>query len=99
MWSYEIEILDEAYFDLEEYMDYIERITFSKIKAEEEEWVKILWEIMKLNFMPYMYQKSYKDFYSFLYKSRRIFYKVYEDKKIIVIFHILWQVQNYEEII
>ena len=36
MWDYEVKILYDAYDDLYEYTDYVERMTFSKEKADIE---------------------------------------------------------------
>jgi len=98
MWDFKVKILYEAYKDLEEYWDYIERMTFSREKADEELW-KILWEILKLNFMPYMFPKTYMDYHSFSYRNKRIFYEIDDSNKKVIVFHILWWYQKFENIL
>ena len=93
--KYEIIYREYALNDLLEYIDYIERMTFSKEKAEKLS-NEIIAEILKLSLFPHLYQKIYNDFHSFSLRNRRILYKVYEDKKIVVIFRVLWWFQEYE---
>ena len=95
MWDYEVKILYDAYMDLYEYADYVERMTFSKEKANQKLTI-LLWKIMELNFMPFMYPKVYKDYHILNFRNKRIFYKIYENEKLVVVFHVLWQAQNYE---
>ncbi len=94
--EYELIYRDSAESDLLEYADYIERKTFSKEKATILTTV-IVAEITKLMVFPYIYVKFYKDFYSFSIKNRRIFYKVYEAEKKIVVFKVLGWFQNYQD--
>lgn len=93
--KYNIIYRDKADEDLFEYIDYIERMTFSKEKAEKLS-SEIIAEILKLSLFPYLYQKIFKDFRSFSINNRRILYKVYEKKKIVVIYRILSWFQEYE---
>ena len=94
--KYQIIYRDTAYEDLFEYIDYIERMTFSKEKAEKLS-NEIIAEILKLSIFPYMYQKFFKDFHSFTINNRRILYKIYEKEKLVVIYRILSWFQNYED--
>ncbi len=93
--EYIVEYDDEANNDLINYIDYIERQTFSKEIAEKQASI-IFVETMKLSFMPYMYPETYKDFHTFNIKNKKIFYKIYEDKKKVIIFRILSSFQEYE---
>jgi len=93
--KYIVEYDDEANNDLINYVDYIERKTFSKEIAEKE-WAMIFVETMKLSIMPYMYPVIYNDFLSFNIKNRRFFYKIYKEKRKVIIYRILSMTQNYE---
>ena len=96
--NYKVKILSSAFDDLNNYIDYLERKTFSIEKANQEMWF-ILQNISKLSFMPFMYPKIYKDFHFFTYKSLKIFFKIYKKDNLVVVFRILWDKQNYEEIL
>jgi len=96
--NYNIIYTDSSYEDLFYFADYIERMTFSKEKADSEI-IFILQEIAKLTLFPKMYQIIYKEFRSFSVKNMRIFYKIYEDKKEIVIFRILNHSKDYINIL
>jgi len=96
--DYKIKFEDLANFDLLEYVDYIERMTFSKDKAVEESDI-IISEIMKLSFMPHMYQKIYKNYHSITIKNQRVIYYIDKPQKLVVIYRILWWSQNYETIL
>ncbi len=93
--EYIVEYDDEANNDLIHYVDYIERQTFSKEIAEKQASM-IFVETMKLSFMPNMYLKTYKDFHTLNVKNRKIFYKIYEEKKKVIIFRILSSYQEYK---
>lgn len=47
--------------------------------------------------MPFMYPQVYKNYHILNFKKKRIFYKIYEEKRLVVVFHILWQAQDYEK--
>jgi len=94
--EYTIIYRDSADRDLFEYIDYIERMTFSKEQSEKLA-NEIIAEILRLSLFPYLYQKFYKDFYWFTHKNRRVLYKVYEKNKEVVIYRILSWFQNYED--
>jgi len=85
----------DAQNDLNEIMDYIERMTFSVEKANKIA-NEILSRTILLKNYPYMYQKVYKNFHSFSVKNKRIFYEICDERKEVVIIHILWWYQNYE---
>ena len=93
--KYKILFWEKINDDLVEIWDYIERMTFSKEKAEKI--IKeILSSIMILSSFPYMYQVFYKNYHSFTIKNKRIIYYIDENKKIVIIYRILWWFQNYE---
>ena len=92
--QYKIIYKDSAKDDLLKYSDYIERMTFSKEKADELLRI-IMSEILKLSLFPYMYQVFYKNFHSFSVKNQRIIYYIDEEKKQVVIYRILWWYQDY----
>ncbi len=92
--KYFVEYQDEANDDLILYVDYIERNTFS-FEIAEKLAAEIFSETMKLSFFPYMYPKTYKDFHTFNVNNRKIFYKIYEEDKKVIIFRILSWFQDY----
>jgi len=96
--NYNIIYWENVYDDLNEISDYIERMTFSLEKAEQIVW-EILASIQVLRFFPYMYQKFYKNYYTINIKNKRIIYFIDEEKKIIIIYRILWQAQNHKNIL
>ena len=96
--TYKVIFPNKAQFDLLEIWDYIERMSFLKETAN-----KIVAEIISstqiLKLYPYMYPKVYKTFHSYSIKNRRVFYEIDDNRKEIIIYHILWWFQDYENII
>jgi len=50
---------------------------------------EIISKTILLKNYPYMYQKIYKNYHSFLVKNKRIFYEIDEKRKDVIIMHIL----------
>ncbi len=96
--EYKIIFWDDINNDLDNISDYIERMTFSINKAEQIVW-KIIGSMWILSIFPYMYQVFYKDYRSINIENKRIIYYIDEEKKIVIIYRILWQAQNYEEVL
>ena len=86
----------EAQNDLKEIIDYIERMTFS-IKKANEIANEIISKTILLKSFPKMYQNVYKNFHSFSVKNKRVFYEIDEKRREIIIIHILWWYQRYED--
>ena len=78
----------DAQNDLNEIIDYIERMTFSKETANKVA-NKIISRTILLRSYPYVYQKFYKNYHSFSVKNKRIFYEICEEKKEVIIYRIL----------
>jgi len=96
--NYKVIFPSKSQSDLLEIWDYIERMSFSKETAN-----KIVAEIISstkiLELYPYMYKKVYKNFHSYTIKNRRIFYEIDDKYWEVIIYHILWGFQDYENIV
>jgi len=93
---YNIKVNDKAVLDLSWIYNYLYEITFSLDFSKnfvQEVYKKYLY----LKIFPYMYQNTYKDFKTIQIKSYKIFYKVDDSKKEVVIYRILWANQNFSE--
>ncbi len=96
--KYRVIFSKEAQNDLREISDYIERKTFQLDTAN-----KVIAEIISSTFIlqifPYMYEKVYKNFHSINIKNKKIFYEIDEIRKQVIIYHIFWQDQDYEDLL
>ncbi|MDQ7009196.1 MAG: type II toxin-antitoxin system RelE/ParE family toxin [Candidatus Gracilibacteria bacterium] len=94
--DYEVIFSLDSQDDLNEIMDYIERMTFSIEKANKIA-NEIISKTILLKNYPYMYQKVYKNYHSLSVKNKRIFYEIDDKRKEVIIIHILGGFQNYED--
>lgn len=96
---YNIEIKKSVLEDLDEISDYIFRFTFSQ-ETSNKIHDEIMWKILSLKVMPYMFPVFEDNFRVMTVKRKyRIFYKVDETKKNVIIQHIFWSEEDYQNLI
>lgn len=96
---YIVELKDEAKNDIFELTDYIFRFSFSQ-NISDKIYDEIYQKIFSLEFMPQMYQKVLWDYrVALVKKSYRIFYRIEEENKKVIIVRVIRTDQNIEEIL
>ena len=99
MENYYIDISPDVDEDIFELTDYIFRFSFSKEIAQKI-YNEIYSKIYSLNFMPHMYQKVLWEYrVALVKKTYRIFYKIEEENKKVIIVRVIRTDQNIEEIL
>lgn len=99
MENYYIDISPDVDEDIFELTDYIFRFSFSKEIAKKI-YNDIYNKIYSLNFMPYMYQKVLWEYrVALVKKTYRIFYRIDEKNKKVIIVRIIRTDQNIEDIL
>ncbi len=97
--NYKVVIRNQVHDDIYEFADYIFRFSFSESISKNISDViyeKINW----LNFMPHMYQKVLWEYrVALVKKTYRIFYRVEEENKKVIIVRVIRTDQNIEEIL
>lgn len=93
---YKIVILPIARLNLQNIYDYLLEKTYNHEIAKS-----VIDEIYKktiyLKIFPNIYQNTYKDFKTIQIKSYKVFYKIDESKKEVIVYRILWASQNFRE--
>ena len=97
--NYKVVIRNEVHDDIYEFADYIFRFSFSKEIAQKI-YNEIYSKIYSLNFMPHMYQKVLWEYrVALIKKTYRIFYRVEEENKKVIIVRVIRTDQNIEGIL
>ncbi|MDQ7008777.1 MAG: type II toxin-antitoxin system RelE/ParE family toxin [Candidatus Gracilibacteria bacterium] len=96
---YNIELKDQAKKDIFELTDYIFRFSFSK-DISDKIYDEIYKKIFSLEFFPEKFQKVLGDYrVALVKKTYRIFYRIEEENKKVIIIRIIRTDQNIEEIL
>ena len=93
---YKIKLNSEFKSDLNDLSEYLFRMSFSK-EISQNISDEIIKKLLNLMIFPSMYQTTYRDFKTIQIKSYKIFYKIDEIKKEVIIYRILWASQNFRE--
>lgn len=93
---YKIKVNEEAISDLNWIYDYLYEKTFN-LENSKSFVHEIFKKYLYLQMFPNMYQDTYKDFKTIQIKSYKVFYKVDENKKEVIVYRILWASQNFRE--
>ena len=93
---YKVKLNDEFKSDLNDISEYIFRISFSK-EITQKISDEITKKLLNLIIFPNMYQNTYKDFKTIQIKSYKVFYKVDETKKEVIVYRVLWASRNFRE--
>lgn len=96
---YTVDLKDEAKNDIFELVDYIFRFSFSQ-KISDKIYDEIYQKVFSLEFMPEMYQKVLWEYrVALVKKTYRIFYRVEEKNKKVIIVRVIKTDQNIEDIL
>jgi len=96
---YDIQIKKSVLHDLEEISDYIFRFSFSRETADKI-YDKIMASIISLKIFPFSFPVFEDDFRVMTVDSKyRIFYKINDNSKVIIVQYIFWSAENYEWLI
>jgi len=96
---YIVELKDEAKNDIFELADYIFRFSFSQ-NISDKIYDEIYQKVFSLEFMPEMYQKILWEYrVALVKKTYRIFYRVEEENKKVIIVRVIRTDQNIEDIL
>jgi len=96
---YNIEIKKSVLEDLNEISDYIFRFSFSQETANKI-YDEIMGKILSLKIFPYMFPVFENEFRVMTVRKKyRVFYKINENQKTVIIEYIFWSEENYQNLI
>lgn len=99
MENYYVDISPDVDDDIVELTDYIYRMSFSKSTAARI-YNELYSKIYSLNFLPQMYQKVLWDYrVALVKKTYRIFYRIEEEDKKVIVVRVIRTDQNIEDIL
>lgn len=98
MQKYNIEILKEVELNLNEIMDYIFRFTFSQ-ESVDKIYKEVITSIYSLQILPYRFIECRNNYRIIIIRKKyRVFYKVDEINKKVIVYRIISSLQNFNNI-